>query len=516
MTHPILFRPLSGCLLVTALALSAVSCSNDDDTAALNSIKVASSISFNLTDAQKQLIYTDETGANCLPMVKGETGTLNYSMTPDSITSTAVNWTSTYTNVATVSDQGEVKAISGDGSGYSMVQVAPTGFYSGSGIFAALKIVVSNELTPATAMTVTAPADELYAGDKTQLSLTVLPTNATYKTAKWSSSDESAATVDMYGNVTALVSPRITAPVTITATALDGSGVTATKLLTVKQIVQPQEISIDQSLSADQGYCCAINEQSISLNYTTVPSECTTTLIQWTSSDDNVATVDNGVVTFKGFGDVTITATCPETGKSSTIKLNIPAGLVRETYHHANHYSFYNSAQSGNGTSSSHEWHDGYLSITTYTVNATTQRADIKGYDLPVTLHAGNYPIFAIRMDDVKDKGATSRNINMDVVGTSESGTTYKALGGGNNKYTYDYKCSDGSHVFIYDLTQVPCGTGGLLPTNESVGFSTFQVKYADMKGLSAQVKYNLYWVQTFKSMDDLKAYLTSEGLTYE
>ena len=105
-------------------------------------------------------------------------------------------------------------------------------------------------------------------------------------------------------------------------------------------------------------------------------------------------------------------------------------------------------------------------------------------------------------------EGITSRNINFDVVGTSESGTQYKALGGGNNKYSSDLKLSDGTHVFVYDLSTVKFGTGGLAPTNESITFTVFQLKYADMKTVDHQVSYNVYWMQSFKSNEDLQKYI--------
>lgn len=129
------------------------------------------------------------------------------------------------------------------------------------------------------------------------------------------------------------------------------------------------------------------------------------------------------------------------------------------------------------------------------------------------TLNAGNYPILAVKMDDVRDTykadGVTARNINVDGVGKSDSGKDYKALGGGNNKYTGDIKCSDGSHVFIYDLSKLAFGTGGLAPANESVNFSIFQIKYADIKTIGQQIDYNVYWLQTFTSIAELKDYLT-------
>jgi hypothetical protein len=224
------------------------------------------------------------------------------------------------------------------------------------------------------------------------------------------------------------------------------------------------------------------------------------------------------VVTYKNFGDVTITATCPN-GANSSIRLSIPVGLIRETYHNEQHYSFYDAGQSGNGTKTAHVWHDGYLSITSYMQNATTGRADIKCFDMPLYLHAGNYPILAIKMQDVKDvdAGIKSRNINLDCVGTSQKGTSFKALGGGNNKYSSDLRCSDGSHVFVYDMTRLNFGTGGKAPADEYIQFSVFQFKYADMKSVDHQITYNLYWVQTFRSMDELESYLTHvDKVSYE
>ena len=394
--------------------------------------------------------------------------------------------------------------------------------YAGSGVLSTLKVKVDAHMKQATAVTLSAKETEVYEGEQTAISYELEPEACTYRTLEWISSDPSVATVNSKGVVTGVsTGGAISKVVTITGKTMDGSGVSASIDITVKRIVDPTDVTIDQTVSADNGYAFAINEQGTKLKFTTVPAEATLSQLEWSSSDETIATVEGGNVTFKGFGEVTITATCPTTGNKSSIKLNVPCGLLRETFHNQKHYSIYDAKQSGSGTSTSNEWHDGYLTITTYTVNATTQRADLKWYDLPAVLHAGNYPIIAIKVDDVKDlykeDGVTARNLNFDVVGTSESGVEYKALGGGNNKYFGDLKCSDGSHVFIYDLSVLAFGTGGMAPTNESISFRTFQLKYADIKTINRQITYNLYWFQTFKSVDDVKKYVTDvDGLTYE
>ncbi|HJD75349.1 MAG TPA: DUF4979 domain-containing protein, partial [Bacteroides reticulotermitis] len=88
-------------------------------------------------------------------------------------------------------------------------------------------------------------------------------------------------------------------------------------------------------------------------------------------------------------------------------------------------------------------------------------------------------------------------------------------LDGNNNKWLHDYKCSDNSHVFIYNLATQKWATGGALPTTAVAEFPTLQFKYADIIG-ATKPTYNVYWVQTFKTLDDVKAYIESEGLTYD
>lgn len=491
-------------MLMMGLATAAMtSCSDDNEGGNLYSAVIPSKVEFNLPEAQQQLVYTDATGAKCLPLVKGETLQLQYTMTPEDVTYNDVQWTSSNVDFATVSDQGLVTAVNGDG--YSIVQVAPVGLHEGSGINANIKVVVSSEMRKATAITVTSTSTEVYAGDTLHFCAFIAPANSTYKTVKWSVDNEAAASIDpMTGVLTAKQAEAATTPVKVIATALDGSGVVGEKSVNVKKIVAPESVAIDQTFSAANGYECALNEQTLNLGFTTVPAECTTSLLKWTSSDESIATVDAGVVSFKGFGKVTITAATPD-GKTSSIVLNIPCGLVRETYRNENHYSFRPA-----NTSTKYTWGNGFLTVTTAATNATTQRADLKWYDLPLTLHAGNYPVLAVKIEDAKDLGigVKSRNFNFDAVGKSESGKEYKALGGGNNKWSNELKCADGSRVFIYDLSKVAFGTGGVAPTNESISFRVFQLKYADIKTIDHSFDYKVYWMQTFKSVADVENYV--------
>ncbi|MCD7816248.1 MAG: Ig-like domain-containing protein [Bacteroides sp.] len=260
-----------GCLLLAAASLGMLSCT-DDETVELSEAIYPGTININLPDAIKSLIYQDENGTDVLPLLKGESVSLGYTLLPENVTYNEVAWSSSNESVATVDEVGTVTAVAGNGENYSVIQVAPSVFYTGSGIYSTLKVIVSNELKKAESISITSGADQVYMGESLQLDFTILPGNTTYKTVKWTSSDESVATVDENGLVTGQSIEDEQKEVTITATALDGSQVSASKTITVLKVVQPQEVTIDQTYSAEQGYCWAIAEKTVKLQYTTTPA----------------------------------------------------------------------------------------------------------------------------------------------------------------------------------------------------------------------------------------------------
>ncbi|MCI6318800.1 MAG: Ig-like domain-containing protein [Rikenellaceae bacterium] len=152
-------------------------------------------------------------------------------------------------------------------------------------------------------------------GETVTLSATVNPSNATYKTVTWSSSDASIATVED-GKVTAI---KI-GTATITAKAGDK---TATCSITVVATPVTSVTLNKTSASLKVG-------ETVTLSATVNPSDATDKTVTWTTSDATVATVSNGVVTAKKLGTATITAKAGDKTAICTITV-IPTPVTSVT-----------------------------------------------------------------------------------------------------------------------------------------------------------------------------------------
>ena len=151
---------------------------------------------------------------------------------------------------------------------------------------------------------------EVTEGETVQLTATVLPEDATDKTVTWASSDESVASVDENGLVTA-VAPGAA---TITAMANDGSNLSASCNITVLQgFVLAESIQLNVTT-------VGLNEgASLQLTATVLPEECDNKNLTWSSNNPSIATVDsNGLVTTHGVGTATITAITTDGSNLST------------------------------------------------------------------------------------------------------------------------------------------------------------------------------------------------------
>ncbi|MBQ8065388.1 MAG: Ig-like domain-containing protein, partial [Prevotella sp.] len=148
----------------------------------------------------------------------------NYTFSPvitDAAASTTLTWTSSNTSVATVNSSG---FLSTTGVGSTTIKCT-----AHNGVSAQCEVTVNPVLV--SGITLNQTEAEMVVGEKLNLSATIAPDNATDKRVTWSSTNEAVAVVDEGGQVAAVGSGTCQ----IKATANDGSGKTASCLVTVEK-----------------------------------------------------------------------------------------------------------------------------------------------------------------------------------------------------------------------------------------------------------------------------------------
>lgn len=145
-------------------------------------------------------------------------------------------------------------------------------------------------------------------GDTEILTATVKPDKATDKTVSWSSSDSSIASVDENGKVTAIKKGKTT----ITAKAGEKTASCSVSVY--------DEIAVT-SVELNKTEITLITGQSKTLKATVKPEDATDKTVTWTSSNNNVATVKDGVVKGIGIGAATIVAKAGNVSASCSVKV---------------------------------------------------------------------------------------------------------------------------------------------------------------------------------------------------
>lgn len=163
-------------------------------------------------------------------------------------------------------------------------------------------------------ITVTSDKTEVHVGDRVQMKAAVLPEDAENKEVTWSCSDKSVAEIDSKGKVTCVG----TGNVYITATATDGSGESASYMLTVTKVPVSSILIEAPSITLYTG-------DEVWLSAVIKPDNVTDKEIVWDSDDESIAEVSgDGVVTCKSAGTVTITATATDgSGVSASKKFTV-------------------------------------------------------------------------------------------------------------------------------------------------------------------------------------------------
>ena len=172
----------NGNLVAVSAGTAEVALSSKDGT-------VSTSKTLEVIVSPTEIKTTDE-----LTLTAGEVATLETAVTPADATHVSISYTSSNDSIATVNNSGEVKAMAaGDATVTAVVDGTNLTSYCKVTV---LPVLESIELSNASL--------SLQPNDTAQLSYTAQPENALIKEATYTSSDDTVATVDADGNVTAI------------------------------------------------------------------------------------------------------------------------------------------------------------------------------------------------------------------------------------------------------------------------------------------------------------------------
>ena len=221
-----------------------------------------------------------------LQLKKDETFQLTATVNPRDADSTAVTWKSSSPEIATVDESGVVTAHK-DGQTTITASIGEvTGFCT---------VTVTDRIQP-TNIYLDRGYGQVKIGESIRLEAYVEPKNAEYDSLQWTSDNNAIATVAQDGTVTGVSEGKVTIRAEIPGTTLSNSCT-----IEVVEEFQPYYISLNT-------YVLQLNKGKTKEIYASVYPQNAPQTVSWQTSNANVATVEDGVVTAVGYGECYITA----------------------------------------------------------------------------------------------------------------------------------------------------------------------------------------------------------------
>ena len=465
-------------LIASALMASSILTGCDDDkqlTLDAPQAKLMETITFDVSET--------------LQLAIGQDSTLVYTYGPEDANDTEVVFTSSDPTVATVDPDGTVHALKLGDAVISATSSIGFQVYEAQAavtvrvidhVIKAESIVITNT-TP-----ITSEDGSIYVTDELQLAAEILPADHTYDLITWGTSDATKATVSADGLVKCVGAGKVT----IYAAANDHSGVRGSLELDIKSYIEATSVSI----APIDGPLC-ITDGSYTLDVTYSPAGATVGSVSWESDDQSVATVHRGVVKLTGFGTCNITATCTN-GTSATVQLTVEPGWYK--WDASNGWSGWTTKNPREEIRGDKTWHIGFNAVEA----GKKWRQDFSyscSKNNTLDMYLKSYPVLAIRMTKMNGGNST-----LDAV---EAAT---GLNAGNPNPKNGIDLGDGTQLLIYNV-----GSRPNYANLDLASFSIFQVKLADIpfENITAGVNdfYDIYWIRTFKTEDDAKAFANQQ-----
>lgn len=235
---------------------------------------------------------------------------LEAKVSPDEADNKKLKWTNLTPDIATVTEDGMMTGLK---IGTAKVKAETTDGSNLSGVFEV-------QVTGLPVSTISLPAElSIVRTESMKLEYSILPLASDNQKLKWSSNATYIASVD---ENTGVITAHKVGDAVITATATDGSGISASTTihvtpLKVSQIEMPKEMYLLRSLS-----------KQIEVNI--APKLADNKILKWTSDNEEVATVtQEGVVKGVNVGTANITATTTDgTELSATCKVTVKPVVI--------------------------------------------------------------------------------------------------------------------------------------------------------------------------------------------
>lgn len=450
-----IFRLNNTALFSMSVALMLSACSNEESFGELESQKVVSEINIKVSDPLPLLINTDSLVA--------------YEVLPEDASNKNVIWTSADEEIASVDPDGRIHA---NGFGSVFITVAPEIGFAGMKTF---EVKVIDKINPITDIRITNEDLSMFVSTSLQLKTEYSPADATYSSLTWSSLTPDIATVDENGLVRGLAVGNAV----IRVASRDGGNYFKDVNITVREVVPVSEITFAPGQQALAMY------ETSRFNITVGPDGATAETVRWYSADTKVVSIneETGIFYVKGNGSTVITAKSGDV--EATLEVTVQPGKINDDF------SFGATNWRGFGKDySTAEIKDGKFVVTP----GSNSKASIERiYD--TEFHVGNYPILAIK----KTEPNTTYSMAIDM-------WTDKDYGKFKGSVEQLVDPADNVPVSYIDMTSASFGSMSL-PTTQSALLDVFVYRMENF-GTTENVSYEVYWIKTFKSVDELKAYL--------
>ena len=182
--------------------------------------------------------------------------------------------------------------------------------------------------TPVTEVKLNKEQTTIKEGETETLTATVMPENATNKNITWSSNNEEVATVE-----NGVVTAKKEGIAIITVTTEDGNKQASCNVTVEKKATDPDPEPTktpvtEVKLNKEQ---TTIKEgETETLTATVMPENATNKNITWSSNNEEVATVENGVITAKKEGTAIITVTTEDGNKQVSCNVTVEKNKTEE------------------------------------------------------------------------------------------------------------------------------------------------------------------------------------------